>query len=188
MKRLIDKIKKEATVIDNRIIKVDHFINHMLDVDLVFDIGIEFSKIFHGVTKILTIETSGIAFAMGVSYHFGKIPIVFAKKKESAITGNNVYSSTVHSFTKDVTNNVIVDKEFLTSEDKVLIIDDFLAMGEALNGMVDLCNQAGASIVGAGIIIEKAYQQGRHFKQNKNIKVHSLAKIKEIKNNSIIFE
>jgi xanthine phosphoribosyltransferase len=187
MERLVKKIKEEAYVIDNRIVKVDHFINHMLDTELVFEIGKEFSEKFPNATKILTIETSGIAFAVGTAFHLNNIPIVFAKKTPSLITDSNVYSSKIYSFTKQVDSNVTVSKNFLTSKDKVLIIDDFLAMGSALSGLISIAEQAGAEIIGAGIVIEKGFQEGRKNIKNKGIQIHSLANIVDIKNNIPIF-
>ena len=188
MDRLIKKIREEAYVIDNRIIKVDHFINHMLDTDLVFEIGKEFSEIFKDATKILTIEASGIAFAVSTAFHLNHIPIVFARKNESLITTDKTYSSVVYSYTKQKESNVIVDKEFLSSNDKVLIIDDFLAMGNATNGLVDIAEQAGAEVIGVGIVIEKGFQNGRKKLIEKNLKVHSLANIVRIDDNVLIFE
>lgn len=187
MERLINKIREEAYVIDNRIVKVDHFINHMLDTELIFEIGKEFKDKFPNATKILTIETSGIAFAVGTAFHLGNIPIVFAKKTASLITDENVYSSKIYSFTKQVESNVTVSKNFLTSKDKVLIIDDFLAMGSALKGLISIADQAGAQIIGAGIVIEKGFQEGRKNIGKKGFIIHSLANIIDIKNNVPIF-
>jgi xanthine phosphoribosyltransferase len=187
MQRLIDKIKEEAYVIDNRIVKVDHFINHMLDTELVFAIGEEFAKVFPKATKILTIEASGIAFAVSTAFHLKHVPIVFARKRESLITGTNVFSSTVVSFTKEETTQIIVDKEFLTKDDHVLIIDDFLATGSALKGLVDITKQSGATIAGIGIVIEKGFLNGRQPFVEQGINVHTLANIKEITNNHVYF-
>ncbi len=187
MDRLVNKIREEAYVIDNRIVKVDHFINHMLDTDLVFDIGREFSEKFPEATKILTIEASGIAFAVATAFHLNHIPIVFARKSESLITGNNSYTSQVYSFTKQKISNVLVSKEFLSKDDKVLIIDDFLAMGNALEGLIDIAEQAGSEVIGVGIVIEKGFQKGRDKIENKGIKIHSLANIVGIEDNNIIF-
>lgn len=187
MQRLIDKIKNEAFVIDNRIVKVDHFINHMLDTELVFAIGEEFANEFPNATKILTIEASGIAFAVSTAFHLRHIPIVFARKRESLITGNNMYASQVVSFTKEETTQIIVDKEFLTKDDHVLIIDDFLATGSALNGLVNIVKQSGATLDGIGIVIEKGFLEGRKPFVSQGIKVHSLANIKDIQNNTVLF-
>ena len=187
MEKLINKIKNEAKIIDNRIIKVDHFINHMLDTNLLLDIGKEFAEKFPEATKILTIEASGIAFAVATAFHLNNIPIVFARKTESLITSNEVYTYPVFSFTKQVNRNIIVDKKFLSKDDKILIIDDFLAHGEALNGLINLAKSAESSIVGAGIVIEKAFQNGRDKVKQHNIQIHSLAIIKAIKDNKVIF-
>lgn len=187
MERLVNKIREEAFVIDNRIVKVDHFINHMLDTDLVFEIGKEFAKKFPKATKILTIEASGIAFAVATAFHLNHIPIVFARKSESLITSDNVYSSQVYSYTKQKESSVIVSKEFLNATDNILIIDDFLAMGNALNGLVSIAEMASCNIEGVGVVIEKGFQKGRERITNKEIKIHSLANIIAIENNKPIF-
>ena len=188
MKELIEKMKKEAYVIDNRIIKVDHFINHMLDSELVFKMGKEFASAFSGVTKILTIETSGIAYALATAFHMEYVPVVFAKKVRGSQSSKDVYQSTVFSYTKQVESTISVDKNFLQENDKVLIIDDFLAKGEATAGLIDLVEQSKASLVGVGIVIEKGYEKGRERILNKGIKLRSLACIKEIKDGELIFE
>ena len=188
MKELIEKMKKEAYVIDNRIIKVDHFINHMLDSELVFKMGKEFASAFSGVTKILTIETSGIAYALATAFHMEYVPVVFAKKVRGSQSSKDVYQSTVFSYTKQVESTISVDKNFLQENDKVLIIDDFLAKGEAPAGLIDLVEQSKASLVGVGIVIEKGYEKGRERILNKGIKLRSLACIKEIKDGELIFE
>lgn len=188
MKKLVEKIKNEAVVIENRIVKVDHFINHMLDTELVFEIGKEFSKVFPNVTKILTIEASGIAYAVATSFHLGNIPIVFARKQKSLISAEENYTADVFSFTKQKTSHIVVSKEFINEEDKILIIDDFLAMGNALEGLIKIAKQANAEIIGAGIVIEKGFQQGRKKIDNLGVQVHSLANIKKIENNTLFFE
>ena len=187
MKKLKDKILNEAYVIDERIIKVNHFINHMLDSKLLFDIGVEFSKKIKGATKIVTIEASGIAFAVATSFALDNIPIVFARKTSSAITSNTVYTSNVHSFTKDITSTILIEKNYLNSEDNVIIIDDFLATGSAALGLIDIVKQAGATLLGTGFVIEKGFQGGRKVIEEKGIAVHSLAIIRSLKNNEIQF-
>lgn len=187
MKKLIDKIQKEATVIDNRVIKVDHFINHMLDTKLLNEIGKEFAETFSDVTKILTIETSGIAFSVATAFHLNNVPVVFAKKQKSLVTGKTNYSTKVHSFTKNTESIVTVSKNFISEDDKILIIDDFLAYGNAATGLIDLVEQANATLVGLGIVIEKAFQDGRKRIEKKGYKVHTLARIKKIKNNKLFF-
>ena len=135
----------------------------------------------------MTIEASGIAFAVSTAFHLNHIPIVFARKNASLITNNNVYSSNVFSYTKQIESKVIVSKEFLSKNDKILIIDDFLAMGSALEGLIDIATQAGCEIVGAGVVIEKGFQNGRNKISNKGIEIYSLANIIDIKNNVPIF-
>jgi xanthine phosphoribosyltransferase len=187
MKTLIDKIKKEAYIIDNRIIKVDHFINHMLDSKLVFQIGKEIADRFSGVTKILTIETSGIAYALAASFHMNYVPVVFAKKVRGSQSSITVYVSKVISYTKQMESVISVDKKFLLKEDKVLIIDDFLATGEASMGLIDIVKQSGAEICGVGIVIEKKYEKGRERIQEMGIDLHSLACVEKIVNNELVF-
>ncbi len=187
MQKLIRKIKEEAIVIDNRIVKVDHFINHMLDTKLVFEIGEEFAKEFPQTTKILTIEASGIAYAVATSFYLEKRPIVFARKSNSLIMSEDVYNSKVYSFTKEVESNIIVSKEFINEGDNVLIIDDFLATGNAALGLIDIAEQARANVIGIGIVIEKGFELGRSKIEAKGINVHSLAIIKNIENNKVIF-
>lgn len=187
MESLKKKIQDEAYVIDNRIVKVDHFINHMLDTKLVFQIGEEFSKLFPEATKILTIEASGIAFAVATSFHLNHIPIVFARKNGSLITNDENYSSPVYSFTKQTESNVIVSKKFINKNDKILIIDDFLAMGNALLGLIDIAKQAEAEVIGAGIVIEKGFQGGRKKIEELGIEIKSLANIVEIRDNRVFF-
>lgn len=188
MQLLIDKIKAEAYVIDNRIVKVDHFINHMLDTKLVFQIGKEFAAAFPRATKILTIEASGIAFAVATAFHLNDIPIVFARKRSSSLFNGDVYTSPVVSFTKEEETTIIVDKAFLTKDDHVLIIDDFLATGSALWAMVNIARQAGASIDGVGIVIEKTFLNARRAFEAEGIRIHSLAHISNIVNNQVILD
>lgn len=188
MKSLQEKIQKEGYIIDDKIVKVDHFINHMLDTKLIFEIGKEFAKHFNGVTKIVTIEASGIAFAVATANALNNIPIVFARKSESLITSDELYSSKVYSFTKQKESTIIIDKKYISDEDNVLIIDDFLALGNAAMGLIDIVNQSKASIKGLGIVIEKGFQQGRKRIIDLGIPVVSLANIKSIKNGKIEFE
>lgn len=188
MDQLKEKIKLEGYVIDERIVKVDHFINHMLDTKLVVDIGKEFAARFDGVTKIVTIEASGIPFALSTAVAMGNIPIVFARKRESLITGDKVLSSQVYSFTKEQNFTIQIDQEFIRETDRVLIIDDFLATGSAAMGLVDIVRQAGAGVIGFGAVIEKGTLQGRELLEARGIRVESLANIISLKGNNIVFE
>lgn len=188
MNKLERKIVEEGQVLPGNILKVDHFINHMIDTELFQDMGQEFYDVFKkaGVTKILTLEVSGIALAYAAAIHF-KVPVLFAKKIQSLTLGNDVYTSRVYSYTKQKSYDIVVDRKYILPEDRVLIIDDFLANGEALKGLIDLCDQAGSQVVGVGIGIEKAFQPGGKNFREKGYKVHSVARIQGFSGNKVIF-
>ncbi|PKK40049.1 Xanthine phosphoribosyltransferase [Clostridiaceae bacterium JG1575] len=188
MKKLEEKIRKEGRILPGEILKVDQFINHMIDTDLFVEMGQEYYEVFkdRGVTKILTLEVSGIALAFAAALQF-HVPVLFAKKIQSLTLGNDVYKSQVYSYTKQKKNDIVADRNYLTKDDKVLIIDDFLAMGEALSGLIDLCNQAGAEVVGIGIGIEKAFQPGGETMRQKGYHVHSLARIERFAPEGVVF-
>jgi len=160
----------------------------MLDTSLIFEIGKEFAKHFSNVTKIVTIEASGIAFAVATANALNNIPIVFARKSESLITSKDVYQSSVYSFTKQKESIIIIDKKYINEFDHVLIIDDFLALGNAAIGLIDIANQAHASIEGFGVVIEKGFQNGRERIESLGVKVVSLANISKINNGKITFK
>ncbi len=176
MKALEEKILKEGSVLPGNILKVGSFLNHRLDVDFIAEMGEEIARLFEGekINKILTIETSGIAIAMGAALKM-HLPVVFAKKNKSGNIGSDVYSTVVHSYTHGTDYTVVVSKEFLGPEDKLLIIDDFLANGKALIGLIDIINQAGAEVVGACCAIEKGFQKGGDNLREQGIRVKSLA-------------
>ena len=183
MKLLEEKILKEGKVYEGDVLKVDGFLNHRMDIPFINEIGKEFYRLFkeEGVTKILTIEASGIGIACVTALNFEPVvPIVFAKKALSLNIGNNLYSTKVFSYTKGKTYDAVVSKNYISPEDRILIIDDFLANGSALQALIDLCAQAGATVVGAGIVIEKAYQNGGDIIREKGIRVESLARIKSM--------
>ena len=187
MKTLKERIVNDGYVIGDDILKVDSFINHQVDTKLLDELGAYFRLKFDGVTKILTIESSGIAFGVGVASHFGYAPMVFAKKSKSKILDEkNLYTTVVDSFTKGTTNVVSVDKRFLTKDDKCLIVDDFMAEGNAALGLVDLCNQAGATVVGVAIVIEKGFQGGRKRLEEKGIRVESAAIVDHFENGKAV--
>ena len=175
MKALKDRILKDGKCYPGGILKVDKFINHQMDPNLMKDIAVEFIRRFAStkVNKILTIEASGIAPAIMMGFLMN-LPVVFAKKKKPS-TMEGLLSTTVFSFTKQREYNVIISKEYLTAEDKVLFIDDFLANGNAAKGIIDLCNQAGCELVGMGFIIEKAFQHGREVIEEAGVRCESLA-------------
>lgn len=189
METLKKKILEEGIVIDNHILKVDHFLNHQIDPLLTMEMGKTFHQFFQEkqITKILTLEVSGIPSALTTALYF-QVPCLFAKKSESLTLSHNTYKSKVHSFTKQKDFQIFVDQKFLSSTDKVLIIDDFLANGNALLGLMDLCKQAGAHVEGIGIVIEKSFQEGGAKIRDMGIPLLSLAKIKAFHENHVIFE
>lgn len=176
MDLLKEKIVKEGQVYPGNILKVDCFLNHQIDCTFLREVGKEFHRLFkdEGVNKILTIEASGIAIGTVVAQEF-KCPLVFAKKNKTKNIAGNVYSSSVESFTHSTTYNIIVSEKFLNPGDKVLIVDDFLAIGNALKGLIDLVKQSGAELVGCGTVIEKGYQHGGDALREAGIRVESLA-------------
>ena len=181
MELLKQRIRTDGTVKGTDVLKVDSFLNHQMDVELFAEIGKEFLRRFEGcgVNKILTIEASGIGIAC-VTAQFFHCPVIFAKKSQTKNIAGEVYNTKVESFTHGRVYDVIVAKQFLGPGDRVLIIDDFLANGAALEGLIDLVNQAGAELVGAGIVIEKAFQPGGARIRAKGIRVESLAKVKSM--------
>lgn len=185
---LEEKILKEGTVLPGDILKVDCFLNHRLDVPFLLEMGREIARLYEGagVNKILTIETSGIPIAFAAA-QFMNVPVVFVKKNKSGNISDKVFSSRVESFTKKNVYDAVVSKEFLGKEDKVLVIDDFLAKGNALNGLMDILNQAGAELVGCAIAIEKGFQGGGDELRAKGIRVDSLAIVESMTDSSLTF-
>lgn len=178
MKLLEEKIREQGKVYAGDVLKVDSFLNHQIDVPFLCEIGKEFRRIFEGcdINKILTIEASGIGIACIAAQYFN-VPVVFAKKSKSVNIAGDVYTAPVTSFTRKKNYDIIVSKDFLHPEDRVLIIDDFLAEGSALLGLTSLVKDAGATIVGAGIVIEKAFQPGGQMMRDRGVRVESLARI-----------
>lgn len=189
MKLLEDRILKDGHIGADNVLKVDSFLNHHIDVSFVCELGKEFYRLFkdENITKILTIEASGIGIACLAAQYFG-VPVVFAKKTKTINIYSDTYNATVHSYTHKKDYDIVVSKEFLSKEDNVLIIDDFLAKGSALTALLMLIEKAGAKTAGAGIVIEKAYQGGGNLVRDMGIRVESLAKIKSIsKKDGIVF-
>ena len=176
MNFLEERIVKDGIVKEGNVLKVDSFLNHQMDIELFDQMGAEFKKRFadRPINKILTIEASGIGIACVVAQHFG-VPVVFAKKTKSINIEGEIYTAEVESFTHKCKNQVIVAKKFLSEDDHVLIIDDFLAKGKALDGLTTLIQDSGAELVGAGIVIEKGFQDGGKRIRDKGIRVESLA-------------
>ena len=177
MDYLKQKILSDGIVKKGNVLKVDSFLNHQMDLRLYNEIGKEFYRLFGDcdVTKILTIEASGIGIACVTAQSFNFIPVVFAKKSRTSNISDAVYSSTVESFTHGTVNTILVSKEYIKPEDRILIIDDFLANGAALTGLIDIVRQGGATLVGAGIVIEKGFQDGGRLIREKGVRVESLA-------------
>ena len=176
MNFLEERIMKDGIVKPGNVLKVDSFINHQMDIDLFNEMGKEWKKRFEGkeINKVLTIEASGIGIACIVAQHFG-VPVVFAKKAKSINLEGEMYTAEVESFTHKNKNQVIVAKKFLNEEDRVLIIDDFLANGCALQGLISIVQSAGATVEGIGIAIEKGFQVGGQIIRNLGFQLESLA-------------
>lgn len=181
MELLEQRILSEGQVRPGNVLKVDCFLNHQLDVDLLDKLGREFYHLYKddGINKILTIEASGIAIACMTARYFN-VPVVFAKKAKSKNIDGEVFTSTVHSFTYGKDYDITLSKKFLGPQDKVLILDDFLAVGKAMHGLLDVCAQAGAQVGGIGIAIEKGFQQGGDTLRAQGYKVSSLAIVDEM--------
>lgn len=182
MELLKEKIRKEGRVKGEGILKVDSFLNHQLDVALFEEMGKAFAKRFagEGVNKILTIETSGIAIATSAAKYFDYCPVVFGKKYVSLNLDNDIYSSDVYSYTRQQSYKIMVSKKYINKNDRILIIDDFLANGKAVEALVDVVNQAGAKLIGVGIAIEKGFQDGGALIREQGIALESLAIIEEM--------
>ncbi len=188
MKALEEKILKEGKVLPGNILKVGSFLNHQIDVDFTMEMGKEIARLFgeEGVNKILTIETSGIpiAVAAGAAMH---VPVVFAKKHKSSNVSGEVLSTSVHSYTHNTDYTVVVESDYLSPDDNVLIVDDFLANGKALKGLIDIISKAGASVAGACCAIEKGFQKGGDELRADGIRVESLAVIDSMDDCKITF-
>ena len=190
MEALKKKILTDGAAYGSEIVKVDSFINHQIDVAFLNEIGKEFARIFSDVeiTKIITIESSGIAIAVIAAQYFNNVPVVFAQKSESRNLDPDNYHVEVYSFTKQKVYPIMISKKYISPNDKILIIDDFLANGKAALALNNLCEQAGATVQGIGIVIEKGFQPGgKLLREINNIRVESLAIIDNIDNGVITF-
>lgn len=190
MQILKDRIRRDGKIKEGNVLKVDSFLNHQMDIRLFEEIGKEFKRRFQGeeINKILTIEASGIGIACVVAQSFG-VPVVFAKKNQTKNIAGDVYTTKVESFTHGRVYDIIVAKEFLGKGDNVLLIDDFLANGMALEGLAELVQMSGAKLVGAGIVVEKGFQQGGDLLRSQGIRIESLAIIESMneKTGEIVF-
>lgn len=189
MQELNEKIKQFGTVLPGNVLKVDAFLNHQVDPELMLHVGQEFARRFagEGITKIWTVESSGIAPAVMTGLAM-KLPVIFARKHKSLTLNNNMYVADVYSYTKKTTNRISISKKYVAPDDKVLMIDDFLANGQAVEGMLEIADQAGIQVAGAGIVIEKSFQPGGQELRDRGVRVESLARIKSLADNQIGFE
>ncbi len=188
MHALEQKILAEGIVLSEEVLKVDSFLNHQIDPIMMQQIGQEFARLFKdaGITKIITIEASGIAPAVMAGLELG-VPVIFARKYQSLTLKDDLYRSKVFSFTKQTESTIAISKKHINAADKVLVIDDFLANGQAALGLADLIHQAEASVVGIGIVIEKSFQPGRDILLEKGYRVESLARVKSLANGTVEF-
>ena len=188
MKELEERIRTEGRVLPGGVLKVDGFLNHMIDTALLHDMAVEISRLYEGcgVNKILTVEASGIALAGMTGYVMG-CPMIFAKKSRTSNISADVYTAQVESFTHGNVSTLMVSKNYLSPDDRILIIDDFLATGAALIGLRDICAQAGAELVGAAISIEKVFQGGGNKLRAEGMRIESLARIAAMTDNSLEF-
>ena len=188
MEELVQRIKEDGHVLGEGVLKVDSFVTHQVAPDLMEAIGNRFAEVFAkaGITKVVTIEASGIAPALFAAKKLD-VPMIFARKAKSLTMDEELLTTSVYSFTKQVTSQISISRKFLSNEDKVLIIDDFLANGQAAKGLVELCQQAGAEVDGIGIVIEKSFQDGRELLEEMGMRVVSLARIASLKNGEVEF-
>lgn len=188
MKLLEDRIRSDGEVLPGNVLKINSFLNHQVDPELMKKVGEEFSRLFKdsGVTKVLTCEASGIAPGVMAAYEL-HVPMVFARKKKPATLNDAVYWADVYSYTKKVTNQICVEQKFLDQDDHLLIIDDFLANGEAVKGMINIANQAGAEVAGVGIVVAKTFQGGSDWLKEHGYRLEALAKIASLANNQVHF-
>lgn len=189
MEKLQQKIIKDGKVLSESVLKVDSFLNHQIDPVLMQEIGKEYAARFAdaGITKILTLESSGIAPSLMAGIELG-VPVIFGRKRQSLTLVDELHTTTVYSFTKETSSEISMSKEYITRDDVVLIIDDFLANGQAALGLIDLVNQAGAGIAGIGIVIEKGFQGGGDLLRERGFRVESLAIVESLKNGEITFK
>ena len=188
MKKMEEKILAEAAILPGGVLKVGSFLNQQVDTVFMKEIGEEIADLYRDdeITKILTIESSGIPIAISAGFAMG-LPVVYAKKNKSSNISGDCYTTPVKSFTHGDTNNVVVTKEYISPDDRILIVDDFLAHGSALNGLINIVEQAGATVVGCAAAIEKGFQMGGDSLRAKGYRVESLAIVDEMTDNTITF-
>ncbi|MCR2803780.1 xanthine phosphoribosyltransferase [Paenibacillus soyae] len=189
MEKLKQRIMEQSSILSNDVLRMDAIINHQVDPGLTMEMGHEFANRFaeHGITKVITIESSGIPAAFATAYVLG-VPLVFARRKKTLIADPDVYIERVPSFTKGMVTDIMVSKEFLSSDDKLLFIDDIIANGDAARGLIKIIEKSGAKLAGMGIVVEKSFQAGGRTLREQGIQVESLVKIASLDNGSIQFE
>ena len=190
MELLKQRILKDGIVIMPDVLRVDSFLNHQIDCSLYREIAKEFKERYKDtkINKILTIEASGIGIALATAFEFDDVPVVFAKKGNAKTTSTHLYTARVHSFTKGIDYDAIVSKKYINEDDNILIIDDFLANGQAVLGLVDIVNQAKATVAGVGIVVEKGFQDGRKLIEAEGYRVESLAIVDDFKDGKVILK
>ena len=188
VKLLEDRIRSDGDVLPGNVLKINSFLNHQVDPELMKKVGEEFSRLFKdsGITKVLTCEASGIAPGVMTAYEL-HVPLVFARKKKPATLNDAVYWADVYSYTKKVTNQICVEQKFLHKDERLLIIDDFLANGEAVKGMINIANQAETEVAGVGIVVAKTFQGGSEWLKNHGYRLEALAEIDSLANNQVHF-
>lgn len=189
LKELVDRIKQDGEVLPGNVLKINSFLNHQVDPQLMMHVGEEFSRLFKNekVDKVLTCEASGIAPGVMAAYQL-HVPMIFARKKKPSTLNDAVYWADVFSYTKKVNNKICVEEKFLHPGEHILIIDDFVAHGEAVKGMVNIAKQAGCNIVGVGAVVAKTFQGGSEWVENEGLRFEALAKIDSFENDQVHFE
>ncbi|NIK75276.1 xanthine phosphoribosyltransferase [Paenibacillus castaneae] len=189
MEILKQRILEESSILSSNVLRMDALINHQVDPALTMEMGHEFARRFaeEHITKVITVESSGIPAAFATALVLG-VPLVFARRKKTLIADPDVYSERVPSFTKGIVTDIMVSKQFLTQEDRVLFIDDIIANGDAARGLVKIIQQSGASLVGLGIVVEKSFQAGGKTLREQGIRVEPLVRISSLENGEITFE
>ncbi|MFD2613211.1 xanthine phosphoribosyltransferase [Paenibacillus gansuensis] len=189
MEQLKQRILQEGSVVNDQVLKVDALLNHQVDPQLIMEMGREFARRFREerITKVLTVESSGISIAFAAAFELG-VPLVFARRRKSVTTDNDAYCERVPSFTKGIVTDIMVSKRFLSSEDRVLFIDDIIANGDAARGLIRIVETAGAELAGMGVVLEKTFQAGGRTIREQGIRVETLVKISSLAGNRIVFE
>lgn len=188
MKILEDRIQQDGTVLPGNVLKVDNFLNHQIDPQLMDQMGEEFAREFKdaGITKVLTVESSGIAPAVMAGLHL-QVPVIFARKHKSLTLTDNLFTAKVYSYTKQVNNDISIDKRFLDKDDRVLIVDDFLANGQAVQGLFDIAKAAEITVAGVGVVIEKRFQKGHQMVEEAGVPLVALASIASFEDGHVVF-